>query len=93
MLYSQSVQAMSGNQNSKLLRTLSGGLKLHLRTTAEHEKWRRVPGLTDEEYFSKVIGDRVDAEAPRQVAKVIAKTGKIPDRVVIEYILRKAALI
>jgi hypothetical protein len=47
-------------------------------------KWKRVPGLKDEEYFSKVVGERVDAEAPRQIAKVVAKTGKTPDRVVIE---------
>jgi hypothetical protein len=73
---------MSGN--SKFLRTLSSGLKLHLRSTAENGKWKRVPGLTDEDYFSKVVGGRVDEEASSQIAKVKAKTGKEPDRVVIE---------
>lgn len=73
---------MSGN--STLLRTLSCGLKLHLRTTAANGKWRRVPGLTDEDYFSSLVGSRIEEEASEKVAKVKAKTGKEPDRVMIE---------
>jgi hypothetical protein len=73
---------MSGN--IKFLRTLPSGLKLYLRTSAENGTWKRVSGLSDEDYFSNVVGDRVDQEAANQVLKVKAKTGKEPDRVVIE---------
>jgi hypothetical protein len=71
--------------SSKFLRTLSSGLKLYLRSEAVDGSWRRVTGLTDEDYFSKYVGGRVEEEASKQVEKVQKKTGVLPERVVIEY--------
>lgn len=73
--------------DSNLLRVLSSGLKLHIRTIERRNRWRRIPGLTDLNYFSAVIGSRIEKEIVGQVAIVITKTGRRPDRVVIEYVL------
>ncbi|RMZ76157.1 hypothetical protein DV738_g5123, partial [Chaetothyriales sp. CBS 135597] len=66
------------------LRTLPSGLKLYLHEAATNGTWRRVPGLSDEDYFSTVVGNRVDEEAEKHKQKIEAKTGKVVDRAVIE---------
>jgi hypothetical protein len=73
------------SKSGKFLRTLPSGVKLYLRDSATNGSWRRVPGLSDEEYFSKVVGDRVNEEIANQKGNVEAKTGTAVDRVVIEY--------
>jgi hypothetical protein len=73
------------SKSGKFLRTLPSGAQLYLRDSATNVSWRRVPGLSDEQYFSKVVGDPVNEEVANQKGKVEAQTGKAVDRVVIEY--------
>jgi hypothetical protein len=68
----------------KFLRAFPSGPNLYYRQTAVNGSWRRIPGITDEEYLSHTVGGRVEQEAPNQVAKIEAKTGKKAARVVIE---------
>lgn len=66
------------------LRTFASGIKLYLRTTAENGSWKRIPGVTDEEYFSNLVGNRVEEESSQHIAAIVARFGKAPERAVIE---------
>jgi hypothetical protein len=73
------------SKSGRFLRTLPSGVKLYLRDSATNGSWRRVPGLSDEEYFSKVVGDRCQRGSSQSKRKSRSETGTAVDRVVIEY--------
>jgi len=79
-------ESLKMSSNSGIFfRTLPSGVKLYLRDSATNGSWRRVPGLSDEEYFSKVVGDRVNEEVANRKGDVEAKSSKTVNHVVIEY--------
>ncbi|EHK96103.1 hypothetical protein M7I_8218 [Glarea lozoyensis 74030] len=69
---------------SVLIRIFERGLKLYMRTTAVNGSWKRVLGVSVRTHFSKNVGGRVEDEAEQQAASIAERTGKWPDRGVME---------